>query len=312
MVQDHLNESPLNILRDTRCSGVVVRQDLIRPDQFTSIKTIMFMINRSAISVPVARCSIESAVFSGETDVLCVDNPIYDVIICNVEGVHTDIRGELEAKYVPIIHVMPSERADNETLTEMTANIVHEAEIASAVENHSQKVQRDKDRRPLCVPEADSLNVSADSFRIAQRENPILRTCFAKAQGPRLGDSKSSYFFKKWGLLNRHFQRREGQDEWSQLVVPSVYRKQIMRIGHEAILSGHLGVKRTADQFFWNFFCPGMFGDVTRLRQSCDICQRAVNKGSVKVGPVQLMPLVGIPVEKIAIDLTTLVDGATR
>ena len=53
-------------------------------------------------------------------------------------------------------------------MIEKAANIVPEAEIACTAERRSQKVQRDKDRRPLCVPEADSLNASADFFRIAQ------------------------------------------------------------------------------------------------------------------------------------------------
>ena len=72
VVHGHLNESPVNVLRDTGCSGGVVRRDLIRPDQFTGKKTILFMINCSAISVPVAQCSIESPECSGATDVLCM------------------------------------------------------------------------------------------------------------------------------------------------------------------------------------------------------------------------------------------------
>ena len=115
---------------------------------------------------------------------------------------------------------------------------------------------------------------------------PTLKACFAKAQGLRLGDSKSSYFFMKAALLKRHFQRREGQEKWSQLMVPSVYRSQI------------LGVKRAADRILRNFFWPGIFGDVTRFCKSCDICQRTVNRGSVKVAPIQQIPLMGIPFEK--------------
>ena len=52
-----------------------------------------------------------------------------------------------------------------------------------------------------------------------------------------------------------------------------------------------------------NFFWLGIFGDVTRFSQSCDISQMMVNRGSVKVAPVRLMPLLGIPFEKAAIDL---------
>ena len=59
-----------------------------------------------------------------------------------------------------------------------------------------------------------------------------------------------------------------------------MYRRQILQVGHTTILAGHLGVKRTVDRILRNFFWPGIFGDVTRFCQSCDICQRTVNRGS--------------------------------
>ena len=69
----------------------------------------------------------------------------------------------------------------------------------------------------------------------------------------------------KVGLLKRYFQRREGPEEWSQLMAPSVYHRQILRVGHEAILAGHLGVKRIVDRIPRNYLWPGIFGDVTRF-----------------------------------------------
>ena len=63
VVQGRLNESPVNVLRDTGCSGVVLRRDLIRTDQFTGKMKILAMINRSAIYVPVTRCSVDFPVF---------------------------------------------------------------------------------------------------------------------------------------------------------------------------------------------------------------------------------------------------------
>ena len=62
--------------------------------QLTGKRKILVIVNSSAISVPVVRCSIDSPVCSDETDVLCIDNPIYDIIIGNVERVHANIRRE--------------------------------------------------------------------------------------------------------------------------------------------------------------------------------------------------------------------------
>lgn len=56
VMQSHLNEKPVVVLRDTGRSGIVVRRYLVHPDQFTDQKKILVMLDCSIISVPVARC----------------------------------------------------------------------------------------------------------------------------------------------------------------------------------------------------------------------------------------------------------------
>ena len=110
-------------------------------------------------------------------------------------------------------------------------------------------------------------------------------------------------------LLYRTFNRSDGE-EWMQLVVPEVYRKQVLSLGHDTIMSGHLGTKKSSDRILRNFYWPGITGDVTRYCQSCDICQRTVNRGSAERVPVQLMPLIDTPFHKVATKTVKL--GAKR
>ena len=46
-----------------------------------------------------------------------------------------------------------------------------------------------------------------------------------------------------------------------------------------------------------------MFGDVCRFCKSCDICQRTVAKGTITRAPVQNMPLVNVPFQKMSMDI---------
>ena len=119
VVQGYLNESP--VILDTAA--------LQLDGQLTGRRKILVIANSSAISVPVTRCSIDSTVCSGETDVLCIDNPIYDVIIGNVERVHAYIRREREEQSDPINNETLSEIADSEKKTEKAATIVPAAEF---------------------------------------------------------------------------------------------------------------------------------------------------------------------------------------
>ena len=110
-------------------------------------------------------------------------------------------------------------------------------------------------------------------------------------------------------------------------MIPRTLRAQVLKVGHETILSGHQGVKKMLDRIMLNLFWPGIYGDVKRYCASCDICQRTIPRGTVSKVPVQRIPVVKVPFEKVAIDLIgplkpvsdrghrwilTLVDFATR
>ena len=125
----------------------------------------------------------------------------------------------------------------------------------------------------------------------------------------------------------RRYKRPEDGILLRQVLVPKKLRNEVLRLGHEGILAGHLGIKKSSDRILTNFYWPGILGDIRRYCQSCDICQRTVEKGSVRKAPVQSVPWVHIHFDKVAIDLIgplhpvtnrgkiyilTVVDYATR
>ena len=100
-----------------------------------------------------------------------------------------------------------------------------------------------------------------------------------------------------------------------------------MSVNHESAFSGHLGAKKTEVRILPNFFWPGLLQDVIRFCHSCDVCQRTVNRGSVKKVPLGSMPLIDTPSKRVAVDIVrpiappseaghwyilTLFDYATR
>ena len=64
-----------------------------------------------------------------------------------------------------------------------------------------------------------------------------------------------------------------------QLVIPESFREKVLKLAHETVMSGHLGIEKTVDRVLPEFFWPGVCGDVSRLCKSCDICQRTIQKG---------------------------------
>ena len=100
-----------------------------------------------------------------------------------------------------------------------------------------------------------------------------------------------------------------------------------MKLAHESIMGGHLGVQRTIDKITTQFYWPGIQGDVSRFCRSCDMCQRTLPKGRTAKAPLDDLPSVDVPFKRIAVDIVgpivpmsesgkryilTIVDYATR
>ena len=86
-------------------------------------------------------------------------------------------------------------------------------------------------------------------------------------------------------------------------MVAKTIKHPVMKLGHETLVYGHQGIKEYLDRIILNFYWPGVIGDVHRFCQSCDICQKTVCRGNVPKATVQIMPIINIPFEKVAIDL---------
>jgi len=75
-----------------------------------------------------------------------------------------------------------------------------------------------------------------------------------------------------------------------------------MRLAHGPIMGSHRGIKKMADKIQNAFFGPGIQGEMTRYCKSCDVCQQAVNNGSVPKGSLEKIPLIDKPFKRVAID----------
>ena len=73
-------------LRDTGCSSVVVRSELVSGAQFTGETQMCLLIDGTIRKVPVAEIQVCSPYFTGKVRALCMDNPLYDLIIGNIPG----------------------------------------------------------------------------------------------------------------------------------------------------------------------------------------------------------------------------------
>ncbi|KAK3883863.1 hypothetical protein Pcinc_011831 [Petrolisthes cinctipes] len=88
-----------------------------------------------------------------------------------------------------------------------------------------------------------------------------------------------------------------------QLVIPQGLRKAVMELAHSSLMGRHLGRKntlaRTRDKFMW----PRMSSEIVRFCRSSDACQRTVDKGRIPKAKLGSMPIIDESFQRIAVDI---------
>ncbi|XP_062599512.1 uncharacterized protein LOC134261046 [Saccostrea cucullata] len=292
---------PVTVLRDTGCSGIVVRRSKIGEANLIQDKfQTCILADGSSIRVPVASIFVDTPYITGTFEAWCMEKPVYDLIIGNVAKV----------------------RAPGDPDPEWSE--------ANAVETRQQAKVKLKQYPQLKVPEILKGNITPDEIKLEQQTDDSLQRMRQWASSGQVVDKRTATirWFMLHGFVYREYQTKtESGKSYKQLVVPKKFREIVMKLAHESIMSGHLAISRTSSRILSEFYWPGLQTDVKLFCRSCDICQRTIQKGKVSKYPLQKMPLIDVPFKRVAVDIVgpmhpitdkgnryilTLVDFATR
>ena len=287
----------VTVLRDTGCSGVIVKRELVAEEQLTGKVGYIMTVARTLLKAPFANVEINTPYCSGTVEALCLRDPLYPLIVGNIPGARA-----------------PDD--PDETWC-----------VEAAAVTRSQ-AKRSTESKPLKVAEAtNQMAVTKDELIKLQGEDPSLLK-YVTMEAPLVKNGREISYIKRKGILYRITKNIDvGEKELKQILVPKDLRKKVMEIAHDTMLAGHMGVKKTEDRILTNFYWPGIHQDVASFCRSCDVCQRTVSKGRVAKVPLGKMPLMDLPFKRVAVDLIgpimpasdkghryvlTLVDYATR
>ena len=290
-----VNGKKVEVLRDTGCTCCTVKRSLVSDDQLIGKESYVTLIDETTQKYPLAVIDVDCPFFTGKTEALCMEDTLYDLVIGNI---------------------------DRSKLPDMS-------HFSAAAVTRSQAKQSEKAYRKLKVPD-QIINEDKEALKRAQATDPKLDSIRRRvdsgnitvSRGLNRGETK---FIRKKDLTYRQFTK--GNKVTLQLVIPEGFREKVLRLAHETLLTGHLGIKKTLDRVVSEFFWPGVCGDVARFCKSCDICQRTIQKGRVTKVPLGKMPLIDTPFKRVAVDIVgpieprsdkksryilTMIDYATR
>ena len=295
--EDRVGDAPVRVLRDTGCSSVVVKEDLVPEEDKLKEYATLILADGTVRIFQRAMVDVYTPYLCGRVKAFCMKTPVYDLIIGNAEG---------------------ARNAD--------APDPHWDAKRCAVTTRRQAKTEGQTILLKVAQEVDLAVINPEKLKELQEADPTLHR-YRNKEEPVMMRGKEITFVTRKGILYRQCETQADEKPVLQVVVPGCLRTQIMQLVHDSILGAHLGTGKTLSRIQAVFYWSDMGGDVARFCRSCDICQRTISKGRIPKVTLQKMPLIDQPYKRVAVDLVgpisppsenghqyilTLVDYATR
>ena len=276
-----VNGKEVRVLRDTGCTGVVVRRSLVSDGQMLNKQSGVTLINTYKQRCPMARINIDSPFFRGTTDALCIDDPAHDLVIGNIEG----------SKFPDMTHfssgVVNRKKRSKKSRKDRKVKVVDKF-----IRQH---------RQELCMMQASDVKLIEIRRRVESGSVTMSRSFST-------GETK---FIRRNGLIYRHFKKNANVS--LQLVVPSSLTHSVMNLAHESQkVVDHRGRKETISKVLDEFYWPGVCREVAQFCRSCAICQRTTHNIKVAMTHCCSIPQRNISSKEAVVSRTRRTDSQTE
>ena len=143
---------------------------------------------------------------------------------------------------------------------------------------------------------------------VDQKSDPDVSVMFETALTEEESKDVPVCYFTKSGLLMRKWRpvNAPADQEWQvvhQIVLPKMYRSNVLKIAHEAPLAGHVGVNKTVKRILQHFYWPKVRQDVSEFCKTCHVCQMTGKPNqTIPVAPLKPIPAFDEPFSKCLVD----------
>ena len=201
----------VEVLRDTGCSGVFIRRELVDETDFTGEMGHIMTVNRTIKRAPMAKVEVDTSFHVVTVEALCLQDPLFDLIIRNVPGA----------------------RRSHDPNPEWG--------VVTAVATRAQ-AQSGKDPKPLKMKEVtDKMSINKKDFIKIQEEDPTLQK-LKQLKGTETRKGNVVSYEKRGRLWYRIRQRKDDVgNPRKQILVPKSLIERVICVAHESFFGGHLG-----------------------------------------------------------------------
>ncbi|KAJ1206276.1 hypothetical protein NDU88_001685 [Pleurodeles waltl] len=150
-----------------------------------------------------------------------------------------------------------------------------------------------------------------EAFCTAQKECPTLEGLRRQAEAQAAGEAPGTHliYWEDGPLYSEPKVPEPGSAR--MLVVPQCFRAFLLGLAHDVPLAGHLGQDKTYKRLVSHFYWPLMHKQSAAYCRSCQTCQASGKSGGKCKAPLQPLPVVSTPFERVGIDIVGPLDPKT-
>lgn len=256
----HLFNYPVKVLLDTGCTSIIVKESLIPKCVKRGRLVTLYDFLGVGRSFPEVRCFIKCEFFNGWVNAVAAPIKFADILIGMVPGVDmTKI---------------------NATVNEFkkAGDTVHNSETIMAIQTRLAKLKESHENKSLAVPKLSLDDISRKDLIDAQNECPTLKHIRSAVDAKTVINVKNrSVKFERINGMVYRIGIKSKVDYGlgtKQLVVLSKFKRYVLSIAHDSLISGHFSHRKTSNKVFKKFYLPGAGADFKRYCRSCHICQK--------------------------------------
>ena len=328
-IDDNTAPKPIRILRDTGASQSLLLEGVLPLSENTSVGATVLLqgVELGCFNVPLHRIYLKSDFITGPVIVGVRHNLPF-------EGVSLLLGNDLAGKKVVAEPIVTNEPAvDAETSKEDT-DIYQACAVTRAMEKKEKQTSCEGDPFDLSDTfltdkeyvgdntkssdkasqqyspwrEVNHLSLSGSELVKEQMQDSDIMLLRQRALPLEDASKEPECYYLKDDILMRKWRPPDAlpSEEWRQvhqIVVPKIYRQEIIELAHGTPLAGHLGVRKTCQKVLQHLYWPRLKSDVAQYCRSCHICQ-VVGKPNQKIPPAPLLPIPAFeePFSRILID----------
>ena len=164
-----VNRQPVQVLRDTGCTGIIIKRSSITEKQLTGNQVTYTTVDGTRNTVPEAEIHIETAFYTGIVRAICMNDPVYDLIIGNIK--------EVIKQPTDILHSYEHSKEEIQIAKEKNGKFTTAAPVTTRAQTvQSQTKQKSK---PLNVPQLPQVG-NFEEFKKEQQDDPNLQILSVK------------------------------------------------------------------------------------------------------------------------------------